>query len=142
MRLVLDTNVLIAAFVSRGSCTELFEHCARMHELFSSLFMLDEFGEKLVTKIGASRAEARAARRLVESRSEVVKPVVVAGDACRGPDDLPVLGTALAAHARALITGDRDLLTLGRHARVRILAPRDFWRFEAQQGRKIRSRRG
>ena len=134
MRLVLDTNVLIAAFVSRGSCTELFEHCARMHELFTSLFILDELSQKLVAKIGASRAEARAVTRLLRSRCEVVLPVVVEPHVCRDPDDLPVLGTALAAHARALVTGDRDLLALRRHGRVRILAPRDFWRFETEQG--------
>lgn len=134
MRLVLDTNVLMAAFVSRGSCTELFEHCARMHDLFTSSFILDELRLKLVTKVGASQAEARAVRRLVLSCSEVVEPVVVGEQVCRDPDDLPVLGTALAAHAHALVTGDRDLLTLGRHAHFRILAPRDFWRFEAEGG--------
>jgi len=133
VRLVLDTNVLIAAFVTRGSCTELFEHCARMHELFTSSFILDEFRLKLVTKVGASQAEARAARRLVLSRSEVVEPAVVGRQVCRDPDDLPVLGTALTAHARALVTGDRDLPMIGRRAHVRILAPRDFWRFEAER---------
>lgn len=39
----------------------------------------------------------------------------------------------LAAHARAFVTGDRDLLTIGQHAHVRILAPSDFWRLEAQR---------
>jgi predicted nucleic acid-binding protein len=29
MRLVLDANVLIAAFVARGVCAELLEHCVR-----------------------------------------------------------------------------------------------------------------
>ena len=133
MRLVLDTNVLIAAFVSRGSCTEVFEHCARMHELFTSLFILDELSQKLVAKIGASRAEARAVTRLLRFRSEVIEPVAVEPHVCGDPDDLPVLGTALAAHARALVTGDLDLLALRRHERGRILAPRDFWRFEAEQ---------
>ena len=47
-----------------------------MHELFTSLFILDELSQKLVAKIGASRAEARAVTRLFRSRSEVVEPVV------------------------------------------------------------------
>jgi len=135
VRLVRDTNVLVAAFVSRGSCTELFEHCARMHELFTSTFILDELAEKLVKKIGASQAEARAARRLVLAKSETVEPAVVGRRVCRDPNDLPVLGTAVAAHARVLVTGDRDLLTIGRHAGVHILAPHDFWRFEASRGK-------
>ena len=36
MRLVLDTNVLISAFISRGLCTQVFEHCAKHHELVTS----------------------------------------------------------------------------------------------------------
>lgn len=136
MRLVLDTNVLVAAFVSRGSCAELFEHCARMHELFTSPFILDEVSQTLLTKIGASRAEARAVTRLLRSRSEVVAPALVDPHACRDTDDLAVLGTALAAHARALVTGDKDLLSLLRHGRIPILAPRDFWRFEAESGKE------
>ena len=29
MKIVLDTNVLIAAFIARGVCSDLLEHCAR-----------------------------------------------------------------------------------------------------------------
>jgi predicted nucleic acid-binding protein len=36
VRLVLDTNVLIAAIVARGACHELLEHCARQHRVVTS----------------------------------------------------------------------------------------------------------
>jgi len=36
MRLVLDTNVLIAALISRGACAELLEHCALHHAIVAS----------------------------------------------------------------------------------------------------------
>ena len=51
MRIVLDTNVLIAAFVSRGVCHELLEHCERQHQLISSGFILREFEDKLLTSV-------------------------------------------------------------------------------------------
>ena len=36
MRVVLDSNVLIAAFTAHGSCAELLEHCVRQHEPVAS----------------------------------------------------------------------------------------------------------
>ena len=47
MKILLDTNVLIAAFVARGRCADLLEHCIERHDLFTSEFILDEFAEKL-----------------------------------------------------------------------------------------------
>jgi predicted nucleic acid-binding protein len=46
---------------------------------------------------------------------------------CRDPDDLPVIGTALAAQVTILVTGDNDLLSLGAVQGVRMLTPRQFW---------------
>jgi putative PIN family toxin of toxin-antitoxin system len=43
MKVVLDTNVLIAAFITRGSSSDLLEHCIRQHEIVTSEFILDEF---------------------------------------------------------------------------------------------------
>lgn len=33
MKIVLDTNVLIAALIARGVCHELLEHCVLRHTL-------------------------------------------------------------------------------------------------------------
>jgi predicted nucleic acid-binding protein len=38
-----------------------------------------------------------------------------------------VLGTVLAAQADCLVTGDKDLLTLGQYQAIRILSPRQFY---------------
>jgi predicted nucleic acid-binding protein len=45
---------------------------------------------------------------------------------CRDPDDLPVLGTAVAGGASVLVTGDEDLLTLHEFQGIVILSPREF----------------
>lgn len=45
---------------------------------------------------------------------------------CRDPDDDWVLATALAGEAEAIVSGDADLLTLGSHAGIQILSPRQF----------------
>lgn len=48
MRIVFDTNVLIAAFISHGACNELSEHCELKHHLVLTDFILEELEEKLI----------------------------------------------------------------------------------------------
>ena len=44
----------------------------------------------------------------------------------RDPDDLIILATALAANADAIVTGDRDLLTLSEVESIPILTPMEW----------------
>ena len=50
MKIVLDTNVLIAAFIARGVCSDLLEHCARQHTLVTSEFILTGDADLLILK--------------------------------------------------------------------------------------------
>lgn len=130
MRIVLDTNVLLSAFVFRRTCADLFEHCVSGHRLVTSRYILKEFREHLVSTFGFSRRAAAARSGLVAERSRIVKPLPVPRGACRDEDDLPVLGTALAGACRCIVTGDRDLLCLGTYEDVVIVSPGGFWEFE------------
>ncbi|OGE12987.1 putative toxin-antitoxin system toxin component, PIN family [Candidatus Curtissbacteria bacterium RIFCSPLOWO2_12_FULL_38_9] len=44
----------------------------------------------------------------------------------RDPDDNKVLETAVVGKCNFLITGDKDLLTLGEYNRIQIVAPAEF----------------
>ena len=68
MRIVFDTNVLIAALISRGFCHELLEHCVLSHTLITSDFILDEVKGKLVSKFKYSVDLADEAQALLSSR--------------------------------------------------------------------------
>jgi len=127
MRLVLDSNVLIAAFVARGLCADVLEHCIREHTPVASPAILEEVRRNLVAKIRVSHRDANEAVRLLRERLELVEPVALAARVCRDPDDDVVLGTAVAAGADAIVTGDRDLLDIGTFEGIRILSPRTFW---------------
>lgn len=131
MRLLLDTNVLIAAFISRGVCHELLAHCVYNHEPVTSKALLREFQEKLVTKFGYTQTEAKEAVQLLASRFEMVTPVPFDKPVCRDPDDDTVLASALAGNCRCLVTGDKDLLVLGRFQEIAIVTPTDFWKYES-----------
>lgn len=135
MRLLLDANVLIAAFVARGVCAELLEHCVREHELVTSAAILEEVRRNLVAKIKATAAQANQTVKLLRTRLEVVEPVALDSPVCRDPDDDVVLGTAIAGRCQAIVTGDRDLLDLVTHRDIAIVSPRAFWSFESQRSR-------
>lgn len=130
MRLVLDTNVLIAAFISRGTCAELFIHCGKHHSLVVSDFILDEFTRILRDKFNISSRHTEQAARLIKSRAICVKPEELPADTCRDRDDIQVLGTAMSGNCRAIITGDKDLLILHPWRKIAILAPNEFWKQE------------
>ncbi len=133
MRVVLDTNVLIAAFIARGVCSVILEHCVRHHTLVTSDFILDEFHEHMIHKFRYSTEEVEEASRLLRSKMEVVTPVNLGSTICRDPDDDAVLGTAIAGNAICIVTGDNDLLTVKQFYNVTIIRPAEFAEYEASR---------
>jgi len=132
MRVVLDTNVLIAAFIAHGVCNELLEHCALNHDIILSSFILDEFRSKMLTKFEFSANEVQQAVRLMESRSFIVEPENLDAPVCRDPDDDAVIGTALAGSCDCIVTGDKDLLDLSSVFGIPIVSPSAFWELETE----------
>ena len=130
MRVLLDTNVLIAAFIAHGVCNELLEHCALNHDIVLSTFILDEIREKLVNKFGFTTREANRAVRLLASRCRTVTPSELPRSICRDPDDDEIIGTAVAGSCDCIVTGDKDLLDLKETAGIVVIPPSQFWEFE------------
>ncbi len=131
MRLVLDTNVLIAALIGRGVCADLLEHCVLKHQLVTSSFILDEVARNLTRKFNYSEQEAREAVALFSTHMEVTAPQEMKRQVCRDAADDQIIGTALAGNARCIVTGDRDLLRTNRFENVDIVTPGDFPTYEA-----------
>lgn len=125
MRIVLDTNVLLAAFGTRGLCEALVAACLEGHELVTSEHILAELGRHLAGKFRMPARRAREIVAFVREHAEVVVAEEVPKDACRDPDDLPVIGTALAGRAALLVTGDAELLAVRRYEAVEIISPRE-----------------
>ncbi len=125
MRLVLDTNVLIAALVADGLCRDLVRRRADNHVLISSQQLLDELREKLEQKFKVRAKDVPFLRAYTE-RVELVQPVVLPRNAYRDRDDVIVLATAVAGKADRIITGDEDLLILEEYNGIRILTPRHW----------------
>lgn len=133
MKIVLDTNVLIAAFITRGASRTLFEHCIQQHTLITSDFILGELQEKLLGKFKFSVDRVDETIGLLRSRMAVVLPQVVEVSDVRDPDDAQVLGAALAGEVDCIITGDNDLLVLNPYHFIEILQPSGFAEYESRK---------
>jgi putative PIN family toxin of toxin-antitoxin system len=130
MRIVLDTNVLIAAFIARGVCADLLEHCALHHTMVVSEPILAEFREHLTKKFKYTDQEAQDAVDLLRTQMEVVLPQPLDKPVCRDPDDDMVLATAASGNAECIVTGDKDLLIIRRYNNIEIVSPSQFADFE------------
>jgi uncharacterized protein len=129
VRIVLDSSVLIAAHITRaGVCAELLEDVLLHHQLFTSQFILDEVARKLIEKFAFPATATRGVAKYLAGVAAKVEPTQVPEGTCRDPDDIPVLGTAVAAKAHLLITVDRDLLVLSEYQGIAIVKPGEFWR--------------
>jgi putative PIN family toxin of toxin-antitoxin system len=127
MKVVLDTNVLLAAFATRGLCEAVLAVCLESHDIMLSEHILKELHSHLVGKFKLPRRQARETVEFLREQAQIVEPAAVPTKACRDGDDLPVLGAALTSGAECIVTGDKDLLTLRKYHGILILDPRAFY---------------
>lgn len=127
MRIALDTNVLLAAFATRGLCEALLETCLAGHEIVTSDHILGELRRHLSGKLGLPERRADEIVAFLRDHAERVVPAAVPRAVLGDAEDLPVLGTAVAGRCDMLVTGDAELLSLGRFEGVPIVTPRDCY---------------
>jgi uncharacterized protein len=126
VRILLDTNVLIASLISQGLCHELIAHCFLNHQLVTSDFILTELSDKLVEKFRYSTASVDEAVELFNQSMEVVVPIALSEAVSRDSDDDMILATAKSGSCEIIITGDKDLLVLENFEGIRIVTPKEF----------------
>jgi putative PIN family toxin of toxin-antitoxin system len=127
LRILLDTNVLLAAFATHGLCEALFEACLDGHELVTSDHILGELGRHLTGKFKMPARRASDLVAFVLEHAERVVPSKVERTVVSDADDLPALGTAVAGRCDLLVTGDAELLALRRFEGIPIVTPRDCY---------------
>ena len=129
MRVVIDTNVLIAGLLWHGSPHALLTQVrSGALGLVSSPALLVELADVLSrTKFDAvlTRTSTSRERLLAEVRqlTQVLDPPPLTQPVCRDPDDDKVLALALAARVELIVSGDRDLLVLQQFEGMPIVDP-------------------
>ena len=133
LRLVLDTNIVVAALLWNGPPRRLIELAIEGEavELFSSPVLLDELAHTLgyakfagrIATFGTSiDALVEQYNALVSLVAPAAVPRVVINDA----DDDHVIAAAVAARAALIVTGDRKhLLPIGSHQGIAIVTARE-----------------
>ena len=125
MRIFLDTNVLVAAFATRGLCADLLRLVLQHHDLVVTPVVLAELERALESKFGLPSARVAEARDFLSAC--LVETVEGPAErlALRDPSDVAVVRSAIAAHADLIVSGDRDLLEAS--LPLPAITPRQLW---------------
>lgn len=129
MRVILDTNVLISAFVFPGGTPESVFRMAveRSIQLVTSPTLLAEFARVLGSKFGWADELVDNAVQLIARISLVVTPTKRVHVVKDDPDDDRVLEAAAAAEANVIVSGDRHLLRLKSWSGIPIMTASAFF---------------
>ena len=133
MNLILDSNVILAAFAARGLCEAVFEACILHHHVYTCEHILKEVEKNLEKKIKLPAKNVRQITKYLEEVLDVRIPAGIDPDDSPDPKDVEVLGLVRSTECDYLVTGDRKLLDLRTYATSKIVSPRSFW--EVLQGR-------
>ncbi len=128
MRVVLDTNVIIAAFATRGFCQDVFQFCLQEKNIIVTEPLLEEVRRVLLEKIKLPTSKVESILKLLVGQGEIAKPTVLKSNICRDPNDIMVLTTAKSGKADIIVTGDEVLLVLKQFENIFIISPREFWK--------------
>jgi len=130
MKILIDTNVLVAAYATHGVCNELLNHCIARHIIYTSEFVLKELGKKLLKKIKLTVQETGLIIAFLRRNCELTKEQKIPRTS-RDKDDDHILAAAINAKVDCILTGDKDLLVLKSIESIPILLPGDFWKLES-----------
>jgi len=127
LKVFFDTNVLIAAFATRGLCSDLFAHVLLEHELVVGEVVLDELREKLRKKFKLPGRAIDEIEALLRESAVVKKPKKHLALKISDPDDEWIVASAVAGGADVLVTGDAAVLRIAKRAPLPIVNPRGLW---------------
>jgi len=127
MRVFLDTNVLVSAVATRGLCADVLREILLSHQLVLSQPLLAELKKVLHTEIGIPREIISDFIDVITRDSTLSENSALIDIDINDKNDILILSTALNGKAELFVTGDKELLELGKIRTTRIISPREFW---------------
>ena len=130
LKVVLDTNVFIAAYFNRKSASaRIIDLCLEnKHELILSLRLRKEV--ELILKNVKAKKEFQERIRSLFMNASKVKPTQKVFTVKEDPEDNKFLECALEGKADYLITSDKHLLELGEFTQTKICKPTQFLKLQ------------
>ena len=129
MRVVLDTSALVSALLFTGISSELV---ALWQNGSITLLLSRDILDEYLRVLGYPKFELSEEniKELLQEEilpyEEVVKPTRRLRVVRRDPSDNKFLECAVSGKARVIISGDKDLLSLGRYRQIIIQTPAQF----------------
>jgi putative PIN family toxin of toxin-antitoxin system len=127
VKVVLDTNVIVAAFATQGLCHALLELCVDQHEIMISHEILREVEAAFQKKLKVPPSVVKDTTDYLTNHASVQRPKRLTKQTSRDPSDDHILALAQLSQADYIITGDEDLLVLKTYGNIPIVLPRQFW---------------
>jgi len=134
MKIVFDTNVILAAYATRGLTYSVFRLCLQKHELIISSIILEELKSNFIKKLNMPPDEVSMNLDFLRRKCMIGEMAAVDPSRCRDQNDLHILGLAENTNADMIITGDDDLLEIRSYKGIPILSPKRFWEMERKTG--------
>lgn len=124
-RVVIDTNVFISAILKSGNPEKIISlwRQGNIHLLLSPFLATEILTVLHRLEIGSTYIQ-QLTYRLEHHTIQILpsSPITL----CRDPKDNEILSLAVDGAAHYIITGDADLLTLGKIEKTIIMKPKDF----------------
>jgi len=127
MKIFLDTNVLVGAMATRGLCADVPREVLTSHQLVVSVPLLAELKRVLRQKLRIPAELINEAIEVLRQDAHLAAPSKIPDIDIQDKDDLVILSSALGGKADLLVTGDKELLDLGKVEDLQIISPRAFW---------------
>jgi putative PIN family toxin of toxin-antitoxin system len=130
---VVDTNVLVSGLVApAGPPRQILD--AWLEEgftLVTSLYLVEELAHvlsypRIAKRLRLDEDELTALLAALLSRARVVPGQIHLPGVTRDPKDDAVVACAVEGEADYIVSGDQDLLTLGKYRGIQIVTPREF----------------
>lgn len=134
IKVVLDTNIIIAAFVARGLSNSVFELCLDKFEVIISEHIINEISKKLVEKIKIPNEKVDEIIDFLRDTCTIFNYESLKKNICRDKKDDEILALAKSSNSKYIVTGDKDLLVLINFENVKIINPRQLWEITKDMG--------
>lgn len=128
-RVVIDTNVWLSALVFGGKpglVLDLFVD--DRIEVVISEEVLSELRRKISQRFPLFLPQQQLLEASLRQDAELVQLGAQTVKISRDPKDNMFIETALAGQANCIVSGDKDLLSIGNYERLQIVTPADFLR--------------
>ena len=127
MKVFLDTNVLVSAMATRGLCADVLREILTSHQLVVSVPLFNELKRVLRQKLQIPAEFIDDTIEILQQDAHFATPSTLSDVKIRDKNDLMIVSSALNGNADLLVTGDKELLDLGKIEDMEIVSPRGFW---------------